>query len=136
MDQRRGRRPDGAYMLLVRHREGMIGNRGTYQGGRGMAEEYEHDGVIYHEPLPRILLVNFPSAFNEELASRGHNSTLCEEDSGPHIGLRFPKPANEVDIILVRDSNALAKSGTSTAPARTFHGGERGPRKFGQCDTW
>ncbi len=27
-----------------------------------MGTEYEHEGVIYHEPLPRVLLVNFADA--------------------------------------------------------------------------
>ena len=89
-----------------------------------MTTEYEHDGLIYHEPLPRIVLVNFPSAVNQELRARGHNSILCGEDSGPNIGLLFPKPANEVDILLVRDSNAIMNElGTPPVSIRMFHGG-------------
>ena len=63
-------------------------------------------------------------AVNEELRARGHNSILCGEDAGPNTGLLFPKPANEVDILLVHDSNAIVNdSGTPSIPTRTFHGG-------------
>ena len=50
-----------------------------------MATEYEHEGIIYHEPRPRIVLVNFPSVINEELKTRGHNSDVCGEvEESPH----------------------------------------------------
>lgn len=89
-----------------------------------MTTEYEHDGIIYHEPLPRVVLVNFPPAVNEELRARGHNSILCGENGGPNFGLLFSKPANEVDILLVRDSNVISgKSETPPVQTHTFHGG-------------
>lgn len=115
---------DRSFLQLVQFGEAMLGIMALNRVAAAMTTEYEHDGLIYHEPLPRIVLVNFPSAVNEELRARGHNSILCGETAGPNIGLLFPKPANEVDILLVRDSNAIAnESGTPPVPTRTFHGG-------------
>ncbi len=86
-----------------------------------MATEYEHEGIIYHEPRPRIVLVNFPSVINEELKSRGHNSVVCGEVGSTPIELRFPQPASEVDILVFRDSNMNPGRPESPSPQRNFH---------------
>ncbi len=71
-----------------------------------MSDQYEHGGVIYHEPLPRILLVNFPIA-QGVLRTRGHNVKSCRFDLDTYhyqFNLLTPSPPHEVDILLVRDA--------------------------------
>ncbi len=70
-----------------------------------MSIEYEHGGVTYHEPLPRLLLVGFPSAASSLMQS-GYNSKLClvrPNTFYTRFDLRPPSPPQEVDILLVRD---------------------------------
>jgi hypothetical protein len=82
-----------------------------------MTTEFEHEGVIYHEPLPRVVLVNFPVKTREELAARGYNCAACEILGPPaQFSLRLPKPANEVDVMIVRDSNAPVDASASPTP--------------------
>ena len=48
-----------------------------------MATEYEHEGVIYHEPLPRVLLVNFADALIVDVEGIWRNPEKWD-----HFGLR------------------------------------------------
>src|SRR5262249_39225330 len=69
-----------------------------------MQMEYQHDGVFYHEPLPRILLVNFSPSLGALLREQSHNAKVCESRpvaQGRQIS--SPVPSYETDIVLVRD---------------------------------
>ena len=80
--------------------------------------EYEHDGVIYHEPLPRVLLLN--SWVAEGLKSQGHNARLCEINKmpgdPPTKRVKAPVPPHEVDILIVRDRCEREVIGRDIAP--------------------
>lgn len=68
--------------------------------------EYQHEGITYHEPLPRLLLVNFASTVVDALKSNGHNAQTCTIRRPVNTlskELWSPKPPNEVDVLLVRD---------------------------------
>lgn len=76
-----------------------------------MSIEYEHNGFVYHEPLPRVLLANFGPNLGPSLKQRSHNVKICESRvpaGGGHRILSSPCPSHETDIILVRDQKYQA----------------------------
>lgn len=85
-----------------------------------MGMEYEHEGVVYHEPLPRVLLVNFQTA--GRLKDKGHNAKPCvieRVDAEPTENyLRSPVPPHEVDIFLLRDRGGEEILSGRAAPGR------------------
>lgn len=83
-----------------------------------MIIEYEYGGVIYHEPLPRVLLLNFWAA--GALKTQGHNTKSCEikkvPGNPPTKRLVAPVPPHEVDILFVRDRSERELIGSELAP--------------------
>lgn len=73
-----------------------------------MGGEYTHEGIIYQEPLPRIALVNFSEPTQQELRAKGHNTHLYPcHTTGRSKQILAPKPAHEIEILLVRDRAEL-----------------------------
>ena len=88
-----------------------------------MTAEYELDGIIHQEPLPRIALVNFSEGTCNELVEKSHNvysypSVIQKSGLRRITALR---PAHEVEILIVRDSAELV-----SIPAAVLAGSDTG----------
>ena len=73
-----------------------------------MTGPYEHEDVIYHEPLPRIVLANFPEFTTKaELAAASYNVRSCSVQRVDQFArLSSPVPPHDVDVFLVADRPA------------------------------
>ena len=91
-----------------------------------MATEYEHEGVTYYEPLPRICLVEFGEDVVDGLRGKGHNAKVLPtkpRDPANYKTLIGICPPHEVDILIVRDNAEVVRiehpgvGGTSSSKA-------------------
>jgi hypothetical protein len=98
-----------------------------------MSTDYEHEGVVYHEPLPRVLLANFSNSLTHLLRERSHNVTTCEVANFEGDRFRIlnsPRASYEVDVLLVRDYRAPSQSTDIQALAHSLRvplGPDHGP---------
>jgi len=72
-------------------------------------DEYEFEGVKYHEKLPRIVLGNFPGDVLPSIISHGHNAKsatveISDMEVGQFATLHLPQPPNEIDILILSDN--------------------------------
>ncbi|MBI4641975.1 MAG: hypothetical protein HY731_14895 [Candidatus Tectomicrobia bacterium] len=91
------------------------------------AEAYEYRGVIYHEKLPRILLINFPDDYLSALKGTEYNiKTLVHKEGTLYHEL--PWDAQDIDIIfLYADETRTTKNFLFL-----FHGNvKHDPQSFG-----
>jgi hypothetical protein len=83
-----------------------------------MNGQYEHEGVVYSEPLPRVVLVS-PLDLQTPLVARRHNTKQCGLIS-PRDGLigriDSPAPPHEIDVFIVHDV-VRASNGAITWPS-------------------
>jgi len=91
-----------------------------------MTQEYEHNGVVYNEPLPRIVLIAYGIATAEALRAKGHNvkeAKLVTIKQTERTGVVVPAPPIETDVLIVRDVirfSYLDKIYVETRPAKDY----------------
>jgi hypothetical protein len=69
-----------------------------------LSSQYEHEGIVYHEPLPRVVLGNFANDVVNELRGKGHNVKGCTVFPGDtSLTLHSPSVPHEIDILILRD---------------------------------